>query len=149
MRGGRIAIAAVVAVLFGTVFAGSVLACSCAPASPVESLAEADAAVVGRLLSVAPHGASRAEYRYRVLRVYRGSDAIERGSTLVVLSPRSSAACGLPEGIGRHFGLFLLGERGRWSSGLCGVIAPRRLRAAAQKPGGGQALSGSLTGCAI
>ncbi len=145
MRGGRVAIAAVSAVLLGLIFAGSALACSCAPVSPVQSLAESDAAVVGRLLSVAPHGATRAEYRYRVLRVYRGREAIERGSTLKVLSPRSSAACGLPDGIGRHFGLFLLGEHGRWSSGLCGVISPRRLRAAAQKPRGAQALAG----CAI
>jgi hypothetical protein len=147
VRGGRVAIVAVSVALLGLVFAGGALACSCAPASPAESLAESDAAVVGRLLAVEPRGASRAQYRYEVLRVYRGRDAIERGSVLKVHSPRSSAACGLPDGIGRRFGLFLLGAAGRWTSGLCGVISPRRLAAAAGKPGGGEA-AGSSAGCA-
>lgn len=135
MRGGRVAIAAVLAVLPGLVFAGSALACSCSPAPPAESLAESDAAVVGRLLGVEPHGATRAEYRYEVLRVFRGHGAIERGAVLRVTSPRGSAACGLPDGIGRRFGLVLLGGPGRWASGLCGVISPRRLGRAAAKPG--------------
>ncbi|HEU4393063.1 MAG TPA: hypothetical protein VFR04_05430 [Solirubrobacterales bacterium] len=136
MRGGRVAIAAVAVVLLGLVFAGSASACSCAPAAPAESLAESDAAIVGRLLSVESHGPARSEYRYEVVRVYRGADAIERGSTLAVLSPKGSAACALPDGVGRRFGLFLLRGGGRWVSGLCGVISPRRLWAAAQKPAG-------------
>jgi hypothetical protein len=150
VRGGRVAIAAVAVALLDLIFAGGALACSCAPATPSESLAESDAAVVGRLLTVEPRGAARAEYRYRVLHVYRGRDAIERGSTLKVLSPRSSAACGLPDGIGRHFGLFLRGERGRWTSGLCGVISPRRLWAAARKPGDEQEARGAWAAdCAV
>lgn len=150
MRGGRIAIAAVAAVLLGTVFAGSALACSCAPVSPVESLAESDAAVVGRLLAVEPRGAARAEYRYRVRRVYRGGDAIEPGSTLRVLSPRGSASCALPDRLGANYGLFLLGAGGRWTSGLCSVISPRRLWAAAKKPGAGEpAESATATNCAV
>jgi Tissue inhibitor of metalloproteinase len=136
VRGGRVAIAAVAVVLAGLVFAGSALACSCAPAAPAESLAESDAAIVGRLLAVESHGPARAKYRYEVLRVYRGRDAIEPGSTLKVLSPRSSAACGLPDRVGHRFGLFLLRSGGRWASGLCGVISPRRLWAAAQKHAG-------------
>lgn len=148
VRGGRVAIATVLVALLGLVFAGSALACSCAPASPAESLAASDAAIVGRLLSVEPRGVARAEYRYQVLRVYRGRGAIERGSRLEVRSPMGSAACGLPGRIGRRSGLFLLGEPGRWASGLCGVISPRRLWAVAQKPRRGEAAGSAFGNCA-
>ncbi len=146
MRGGRVAIAAVSVVLLGLVFAGSALACSCAPSTPSEALARSDAAFAGRLLSVVGHGATKAAYRYEVLHVYRGRDEIEPGSTLTVMSPRGSAACALPDRLDHNFGLFLLGDGGRWASGLCGVVSPRRLWAAARKPGGGQA-TGSLASC--
>ncbi len=139
MRGGRVAIAVVAAVLLGSIHAGSALACSCAPTSPAESLAGSDAAIAARLLAVHPRGATRAEYRYEVLHVYRGREAIRPGARISVLSPRGSAACALPDGIGRHFGLFLLGDGGRWSSGLCGVISPRRLWRATRGPGAGDA----------
>jgi hypothetical protein len=145
VRGGRVATAAAAVVLLCLAFAGSAAACSCAPVPPSESLAESDAAVVGRLLAVEPRGAVRAEYRYRVRRVYRGGDAIEPGSTLRVLSPRGSASCALPDRLGANYGLFLLGAGGRWASGLCGVISPRRLWAAAKKPGAGEA-AGSAAG---
>jgi hypothetical protein len=146
VRGGRVVIAAVSVVLFGLVCASGALACSCAPTTPAESLARADAAVAARLLSVAPHGAARAVYRYEVLHVYRGRGAIKPGATLAVTSPRGSAACALPERVGRNYGLFLLDGGGRWAGGLCGVISPRRLWAAARKPGNGQA-AGSLASC--
>jgi hypothetical protein len=110
-------------------------------------LASSDAAVAGRLLSVRPHGATRAEYRYEVLHVYRGRDEIEPGATLLVMSPRGSAACALPDGIGHNFGLFLLGDGRHWAGGLCGVVSPRRLWAAAGKPGDGHG-SGSPDSCA-
>jgi hypothetical protein len=133
-------------VLQGLFFAGSALACSCAPAAPSESLAQSDAAIVGRLLAVEPRGATRAEYRYEVLRVYRGRAAIERDSILKVTSPRDSAACALPNRLGRRYGLFLLGDGGGWASGLCGVISPRRLWSAAQKTRNGRA-TGSAASC--
>jgi hypothetical protein len=132
-------------VLQGLFFAGSALACSCAPAAPSESLARSDAAVVARLLAVEARGATQATYRYEVLRVYRGRAAIERGSILRVTSPRDSAACALPNRLGRRYGLFLLGEGGRWASGLCGVISPRRLWLAAQKPRNGHAASSAAS----
>jgi hypothetical protein len=147
VRGGRVAIAAVSVALLGLVGADSALACSCAPSTPAESLAGADAAIVARLLSVAPHGATQAEYRYEVLHVYRGRDAIAPGATVKVLSPRGSAACALPDRVEHNYGLFLLGDGPRWVGGLCGVVSPRRLWAAARKPGGGQ-VTGSLSGCA-
>lgn len=139
VRGGRVAIAAVSVALLGLVGAGNALACSCAPSSPAESLAGSDAAIAGRLVSVQPHGVSRAVYRYEVLHVYRGPDTIAPGTTLKVMSARGSAACALPDGIGHHYGLFLLGDGRRWVGGLCGTVSPRRLWAAARKPGGGQA----------
>jgi len=138
VRGGRVVIAAVSVVLLGLVFAGSALACSCAPSTPAQSLAGSDAALSARLLSVKALGPTRAEYRYEVLHVYRGRGAIEPGSTLKVMSPRGSAACALPDGVGRSFGLFLRGDGRRWAGGLCGVVSPRRLWAAAHKPGDGQ-----------
>jgi hypothetical protein len=133
-------------VLFGLVGAGGALACSCVPSTPAESLASADAALTARLLSVKPHGATRAVYRYEVLHVYRGRDAIEPGSTLKVSSSRGSAACALPGRVGRNYGLFLLGQGGRWLGGLCGVISPRRLGAAARKPTGSHG-SGAIASC--
>lgn len=147
MRGGRGAIAVVSVVLLGLVGAGSALACSCAPSTPAESLAGSDAAIAARLLSVAPRGATRAEYRYEVLHVYRGPKRVEPGTILKVLSPRGSAACALPEGLGHRYGLFLLSDSQQWAGGLCGVVSPRRLWAAARKPGGGQA-TGSSFSCA-
>jgi hypothetical protein len=147
VRGGHVVIAAVSVVLLGLVGAGSALACSCAPPAPAELLTRSDAALAGRLLSVKAHGLSRAEYRYEVLHVYRGPEAIEPGATLKVTSPRGSAACALPSGIGHNYGLFLLGNDGRWVGGLCGVVSPRRLWAAARKPGGSQA-TGSILDCA-
>jgi hypothetical protein len=147
VRGGRVAIAAVTVVLLGLVSAGSALGCSCAPSAPVESLAGSDAAIAARLLSVVPRGATRAEYRYEVLHVYRGPNTIERGATLKVTSPRGSAACALPKGVGHNYGLFLLGDGQHWVGGRCGVVSPRRLWAAARKPGGGQATDSSA-GCA-
>ncbi len=146
MRGGRVAIAAVSVVLLGLVFAGSALACSCAPTTPAESLSRSDAAVSGRLLAVEPQGANRSEYRYEVLRVYRGREQIEAGAVLKVISPRGSAACALPDRVGHHYGLFLLGREGRWTGGLCGVVSPRRLWAAARKPDAGET-AGLLASC--
>lgn len=134
MRGGRVAIGIVAVIVLGLLSAGDAFACSCAPTPPREALAQADAAIVGHLLKVEARGPARAAYRYRVLRVYRGHDSIRTGSVMTVLSGRSSAACALPTRTGRDYGLFLLGGGGRWASGLCGVISPRRLWAAAHAP---------------
>jgi hypothetical protein len=144
VRGGRVVIAAVSVALLGLVGAGNALACSCAPSTPAESLAGSDAAIAARLLAVDPHGATHAEYRYEVLHVYRGRQAIESGAILKVMSPRGSAACALPSGIGHNYGLFLLGDGKRWVGGLCGVVSPRRLWAVARKPGGGQATDSTV-----
>lgn len=93
---------------------------------------EADAALVGRLVRVMPHGAFRATYRYEVLGVYKGANRTEAGRMLDVRSARRSAACALPRRTGRSYGLFLLRGRGRWFGSICGVVNPRRLRHAAR-----------------
>jgi hypothetical protein len=142
-----VASVAVVFALAGWVYASGALACSCAPTSPARLLAESDAAISGRLLAVEPRGATRSEYRYEVVRVYRGRAAIPPGSTLAVLSPRGAGACALPDRLGRRYGLFLLGHRGRWSSGRCGVVSPRRLGVAAQGSGAGGPARPSLSLC--
>lgn len=111
--------------------AANAMACSCAPQSPAESLREADGAVVGRLVRVLPHGSLHAVYRYEVLHVYKGGDAIA-GKMLDVRSSRRAAACALPRRTGRSYGLFLFRRQGHWLGGICGVVAPWRLRRAAE-----------------
>jgi len=113
-------------------FAGSAQACSCAPQVPAESLRESDGAVVGQLVKVVPRGKLHADYRYEVRHVYRGADLIEVGRMLTVRSGRKAAACALPRRLDHVYGLFLNRANGRWFGGICGVIAPKRLRHAAQ-----------------
>lgn len=124
----------------------SAQACSCAPQTPAESLREADGAVVGRLVKVLPHGPLHAVYRYEVNRVYKGK--IARGHMLDVHGSRRAAACALPRRTGRSYGLFLFQRHGRWFGGICGVVSPRRLRAAAQaQPRIYRRSAGQGTGC--
>lgn len=118
--------------LLGLTFAGSAQACSCLRASPSESLAASDGAIVGRLVSVVPRGRLHADYRYRVERVYRGGGEIESGQMLSVRSSSSAAACALPSRTDTRYGLFLIRGGRTWASGMCGVISPRRLWLAAR-----------------
>ena len=129
MRGrGTIALVLVVLAMLGA--AESAGACSCAPQPPGKSLREADAAVVGRLVRVLPHGPLHAVYRYEVRHAYKGT-LPATGQMLDVHSSRRGAACALPRRIDRSYGLFLFRRNGRWFGGLCGVVSPQRLRAAA------------------
>ena len=126
----RLSVVAGLAVLGLLLWVGSAWACSCAPQAPGESLRQSDAAIVGRLVKVTPRGRLRADYRYEVLRVYRG-DGIERGEMLTVRSARRASACALPRRLDRNYGLFLFRGDERWLGGICGVIGPRRLAHAA------------------
>lgn len=114
---------------------------------PADHLQSADAAIVGRLVAVVPRGPFRADYRYRVTRVYRGGDEIERGKVLAVRSARRAAACALPGRTGRMYGLFLARARNGWASGICGVISPRRLHTALSHPRAGRSSAGGSLGC--
>jgi hypothetical protein len=134
VRGRRLSVAAIVVVLGALVFTEGAQACSCVPQKPVEALRRSDAAIVARLVKVVPRSRLRADYRYRVRRVYRGVHAIEAGATISVRSSRSSAACGLPRRQQQPVGLFLLrDERGHWTAGICSTIAPQRLGQAAER----------------
>jgi hypothetical protein len=95
--------------------------------APAEAMRQADAAIVGSLVEVVPRNRARADYRYRVRRVYRGAKMIERGDLISVRSARSTAACGLPRRQDSPVGLFLLLDGRRWTAGICSMIAPRRL----------------------
>ena len=99
-------IGSVLVVLAMLLPANLAIACSCAPQPPVESFREADAAIVGKLVKVLPHGPLHAVYRYEVRRVYRGASKIEAGQMLIVRSSRRAAACALPRRTGRSYGLF-------------------------------------------
>jgi hypothetical protein len=150
MRLRRLSLTAALVVLGGLAFAASAPACSCAPLKPAEALRESDAAIVGRLIEVVPQDGLRSDFRYRVLRVYKGRRSIERGGVLAVQSASDGAACGLPHGVGGRYGLFLGRKGGGWTSGLCAVISPRKLEAlAARQParrsGGGAHTSAGST----
>jgi hypothetical protein len=132
MRMRRLSVAAIVG-LGALAFAGSARACSCAPPAPRQALSEADAAIVGTLLRVAPRSPLWADYRYRVRRVYRGRGALGRGDLISVRSARRAAACALPRRPDRRYGLFLTRHGGHWIAGACSTIAPRRLWLAANR----------------
>lgn len=143
--GARRLLAAAIVGLGLLVSTGSAQACSCAPMAAGRALRQADAAFVGTLLKVVPRGRSQADYRYSVQRVYKAGGRLRRGGTVMVRSARSGSACGLPSGIGRRYGLLLearhvspaIGGKGdargvrRWRGGICGVLAPKVLGAAA------------------
>lgn len=136
------------AVTLVLVTAPGAVACSCVPQAPGESLREADAAVVGRLVRVMPAGALYAIYRYEVRRVYKGPSRIEAGRMIDVRSARRSAACALPRRAGRSYGLFLLRRNGRWVGSICGVVSPQRLRHAAQAGASAAPTSAQPPACA-
>jgi hypothetical protein len=88
---------------------------------------QADAAIVGKLIEVVPRSGLRADYLYRVQHVYKPGRGIRRGRVISVRSTNQAAACGLPQHTGRRYGLLLGRGKGRWTGGLCGVLAPRKL----------------------
>jgi len=129
----RLTIVAAVVALGALAFAASAQACSCLRMAPGEALGRADAAIAGDLIEVVPRGGYRADYRYRVQRVFKGGQGIRPGRTITVRSSRQSAACGLPTETDRFYGLLLVRGEGRWNGGLCGVIEPRLLESASRR----------------
>ena len=126
----RLFVAAAVVALGALVFAAGAQGCSCARTPPDEAMQRADAAIVGRLVKVVPRSRLKADYRYRVQRVYKRGGAIRRGRTISVRSARQSAACGLPVRTGRRYGLMLVWGEGHWNSGLCATFRPGALHSA-------------------
>lgn len=99
-------------------------------------------------MKVVPHGRLHADYRYEVRHVYRGSEPIDSGQALTVRSGRKAAACALPRRLDHIYGLFLNRANGHWFGGICGVIAPRRLRHAARSQSRLHRRSGGGAECA-
>jgi hypothetical protein len=148
MGARRLFVAAIVG-LGALAFAGAAQACSCAPMPVKAAVRQADAALVGKLLKVVPRGRSQADYRYLVQRVYKNDGNLAGGAVISVRSARAAAACSLPGGVGRSYGLLLragsasAGEA-RWSGGRCGVLAPKELQAVAS----GRSVRGATSSCA-
>jgi hypothetical protein len=111
----------------------SALACSCVPPRPAEQLEAADGAFVGRLVDVRDVGSGlRADFVYRVGRVYKRGPGLRRGRRVKVRSIRSDATCGLPQGRGRLYGLFVRRAAGRWHGSACQVVTPEQMRRGAE-----------------
>lgn len=98
------------------------------------------AAIVGRLVAIRPVGPQgeafpnipRANFLYRVERVYKGRRGLRRGRVVAVRSPRHNYQCGLPGPIGKRFGLLLHRRRTHppWRADMFDAVSPRELRAA-------------------
>ena len=129
MRGARVFFLPLAASALIGANADTAAACSCVPPDARAQYRAADAAFAGVLENVRNLGTSQAVYRYAVRRGYKR----KLGRTVWVRSTRSSAACGLPDVVGQTYALFLQRTGKHWSSGLCSVTSPDRLRRAARK----------------
>jgi len=121
----RLAIVAAVVIVAALATPASAAACSCAPVEPKDAMRSADAAIVGRLIEVVPRGDLAADFRYRVQRVYKSDRGLTKGRIVAVRSNVQGAACGLPSGDNRRYGLFLDRREGRWTGNLCAVFEPK------------------------
>lgn len=120
-----------IVILGALLFSSGAQACSCIERAPRQALREADAAVVARLVKVVPTNGYSAQYHYLVRRAYKGGKAVQAGETVSVRSGLNGASCGFPTDRERWYGLFLYRSENRWTGGLCGIVAPRQLSAAA------------------
>jgi hypothetical protein len=121
-----IVLATLVVLLVG---ADGASACSCVPIKFEKALERSDGAFNGRLLSVRPvEGTVDAKFRYRVGHVAKGP--FRRGQVVAVWSSNSDSICGLSQGVGKLYGLFVYRNGERWTSGSCAMVSPKRMRRA-------------------
>ena len=127
---GRISVVAVAAVMTTMLIAGveTAGACTCAfGITPQKQVKGADGAFNGRLLSVQPaEGTTEAAFRYRVGVVAKGP--FRRGRVVTVWSQNSDSVCGLTQGTGEIYGLFVYRDEGGWESGACSTTSPKAMR---------------------
>jgi hypothetical protein len=135
-----------IVVLGALLFSSGAQACSCIERTPRQALREADAAFVGRLVGVVSASGYSATYNYLVRRVYKRGQGIRAGGTVSVRSGLNGASCGFPTDKGHWYGLFLYRSENRWTGGLCGLVAPRQLSAAAAALRKGTALAAAAGG---
>ena len=144
----RLAVAAV-ALGLPLLSADAAVACSCVPPDEPRLLRESDGAFVGRLVAVRGVGSGpKADFIYRVRRVYKRGPGLRRGRKVSVRSMRSDATCGLQSQKGELYALFLQRRNDRWHSNLCLTTTPRRMRRAAEGASAGGAASPGGAGCA-
>jgi hypothetical protein len=130
--GRRVSVVAVVLAIGLLVGAENASACSCVPIPVSEQMKRADGAFNGRLLRVNPsEGTVDAAFRFRVGVVAKGP--FRRGRVVTVWSLNSDAVCGLSQGLGRLYGLFVRRDEGRWISGSCATVSPKKMRRAARQ----------------
>jgi hypothetical protein len=127
----RAALAFSIACAGALVAAATAHACSCIAISPETRFDQSDAAVIVRLVEVAPQSEQVALFRYRVKTVFKGERRIRVGQLLSLHASTSSAACGLPRQDGRRYGLFLRRANRHWDATLCDVTTPGGMRDAA------------------
>jgi len=122
--------------LAGLALAGDSRACVCGDAPIEQRLDDADAAVVGRIVSDTPWELERGlSYRRLTVRVeQRVKGAVDE--TLLVLAP-SGTDCDVEIAREKTTGLLLTRDReGRWFASACSVVAPGELVAAGGEPRG-------------
>lgn len=111
--------------------AADAAACSCIQVDDRTKLRQADAAMVGKLVRVTPHGpGNAARFRYAIVSRHKGLSSRQR--FVEVHSTTQSASCGLPTVKGRRSALYLDRADGRWNSGLCQQTTHARMKAAAR-----------------
>ena len=129
-------ISVVLVVLAGLALAGDARACVCGDAPIAERLDEADAAVVGRVVSDTPwqleEGVSARRLTVRVEQRVKG----DVDDTLHVLAP-SGTDCDVEIALDKTTGLLLTRTRdGDWFASACSLVPPGELVAAGGEPRG-------------
>jgi hypothetical protein len=116
--------------------ASEALACACVAAPLEQRLDEADAAVVGRLISERTRDLRGAQQRLLTVEVTQRVKG-DVGETIVVRSP-SGTDCDLPKAGGQEVGLLLQqAPDGGWLGNLCGMVTAGELVAEGGEPRGG------------
>lgn len=115
----------------GLICVEQALACSCVGGRIDDRVAQADAAIVARLVDVDRVTTGGVKLEYRVKRVFKGAPGLDRGESLTIRSPATGASCGLPRKKDRRYGLLLARRRQRLTANLCSVVSPKKLRRAA------------------
>lgn len=117
------------------VLAGDAFACVCLEATVEERLAEADAAVIGRVVSDEVQEVDGAPAR-RLTVVVEQRVKGDLGDTVVVRAPRGTD-CDVDVELDATTGLFLTRVPDGWFASLCSIVTPGELVAAGGEPRGG------------
>lgn len=112
---------------------GGALACSCAPSSLEERLANSDAAINARLLHMESTGDFSGRFTYKINAVFKGRARFDlrEDERITINAGTDSASCGLPTRK-RVYGLLLYRSQGALTANLCTLAGPQRLREAAR-----------------